>query len=102
MNSEFSRDNVMNSFIAPNSAWNILRIEYVCEPNFYDVVIVFFPHLPFFKIKIKSQLFGDTIGVLSQAKKKCVGSTYSLGTERQSYSKPLGFAYQAQLSSTFP
>jgi len=31
---------VMNSFIAPNSAWNIVRIKYLCEPNFFDVVFV--------------------------------------------------------------
>jgi len=40
MSSEFNRDNVMNSFIAPNSAWSIVRIKYMCEPNFFDVVIV--------------------------------------------------------------
>jgi hypothetical protein len=63
------------------------------------IYYVFFPHLPFFKIKIKTQLFGDTIGVRSRAR-KCVGNTYSLGTERLSYSKPPDFAYQAQFSST--
>lgn len=40
MNTEFSKNNVINSFIAPNSAWNIVRIKYKCEPNFFDVAIV--------------------------------------------------------------
>jgi hypothetical protein len=62
---------------------------------------VFFPHLPLFKIKIKTQIFRGTVDVRPQAKKS-VDSTYSLGTERQSSSKPPGFAYQAQLSRTLP
>jgi phenylalanine-4-hydroxylase len=40
MNSEFSRDNVMNSFIAPHSARSIVRIKYLCEPDLFDDVFV--------------------------------------------------------------
>ena len=72
---------VMNSFVVPNSAWSIVRIKYVCEPNFFDVVFVHVMCLwyhslrilspsPLLQIKIETQDFGGTIGVRSQAKKK--------------------------------
>ena len=54
MNSEFSRDNVMNSFIAPHSAWSIVRIKFVCETNFFEAVIVHVVCLWYHSLRILS------------------------------------------------
>jgi len=45
---------LMKSFIAPNSAWSIVRIKYVCEPNFFDVVFVHVVCLLYHSLRILS------------------------------------------------